>query len=120
MFLRKYSSSFIITIVLFLVSNTSLHIYLHDKIWIILAFFIALDFFVKIIIGYAFDNKSENFIQFYMVSVVSRIIFILCFILIGLYFYPENSNIFVINVFALYLFFTIFEITTLLRKLRRF
>jgi hypothetical protein len=44
----------------------------------------------------------------------------LVFIGFGLYMYKENQNLFVVNVFVLYLFFTIFEISTLLSKLRRF
>ncbi|MCP9770897.1 hypothetical protein EGI22_23580 [Lacihabitans sp. LS3-19] len=93
---------------------------LHSKIWVIFAFFVALDFLVKILVEQAMGNKRENFVQFYLSSVVLRFLLMLIFIGFGLYRFKENQNLFVLNVFAFYLFFTIFEISILLRKLRRF
>jgi hypothetical protein len=93
---------------------------LHDKIWVIFAFFVALDFLVKILVEQGMAKKRENFIQFYLTSVVLRFILLLVFMGFGLYRYKENQNLFVLNVFVLYLFFTIFEISILLSKLRRF
>ena len=118
--LKKYALSFALFIVLFLVKLSSLEYILHAKIWIIFAFFIALDFLVKILIEQGMGNKRENFVQFYLASVVMRFLLMLIFIGFGLYKFKDQQNLFVLNVFALYLFFTFFEISTLLRKLRRF
>lgn len=118
--LRKYAISFILFIVLFLVKLSPFKEYLHEKIWVIFAFFVALDFLVKMLVEQGMSNKRENFIQFYLASVVLRFLLLLVFVGFGLYMYKENQNLFVVNVFVLYLFFTIFEISTLLSKLRRF
>lgn len=120
MILKKYSSILIAFIVLFLVSVSPFAKILHPKIWIIFSFFLALDFLVKILLDQAFDNNRENFIQFYLATVVLRFILLLIFIAFGLYRYKENQQLFILNIFAFYLFFTIFEISTILRKLRRF
>ena len=118
--LKKYILSLILFIVLFLVKLSPLNYLLHSKIWVIFAFFVALDFLIKILIEQAMSNKRENFVQFYLASVVLRFIFMLIFIGFGLFRFKDNQNLFVLNVFAFYLFFTIFEISILLRKLRRF
>ena len=120
MIFKKYALSFILFIVLFLVKLSTWQHFLHSKIWIIFAFFVALDFLIKMLVEQGMSNKRENFVQFYLASVVLRFILLLVFIGFGLYMYKENQNLFVVNVFVLYLFFTIFEISTLLSKLRRF
>lgn len=65
-------------------------------------------------------NNREKFIQFYLSAVVIRIVLILVFIGFGIFKFKENRNLFVINTIVLYLFFTIFEISIFIRKLRRF
>lgn len=117
---KKYAPSLILFLVLFLVKLSPLQYFLHSKIWIIFAFFVALDFLVKMLVEQGMTNNRESFIQFYLASVVLRFILLLIFVGFGLYMYKENQNLFVVNVFVLYLFFTIFEISTLLSKLRRF
>jgi asparagine N-glycosylation enzyme membrane subunit Stt3 len=118
--LKKSLLSLVLFIALFLVKLSPFNYLLHSKIWIIFAFFIALDFLVKMLIEQAMSNKRENFVQFYLASVVLRFILILAFLAFGFYKFKDNQNLFVLNVFAFYLFFTIFEISILLRKLRRF
>jgi hypothetical protein len=110
----------VLFIVLFLVKLSPFNYLLHSKIWIIFAFFVALDYLVKMLIEQAMSDKRENFVQFYLASVVLRFILILVFLALSLYRFKDNQNLFVLNVFAFYLFFTIFEISILLRKLRRF
>lgn len=107
-------------IVFFLAEYFKLEGYFHVGKWYILAFFGALSYLSHLLIESGFENKRENFVQFYMISVVLRMILILVFVAVGIYFFPENQMLFAINIFVFYLFFTFFEISTLLRKLRRF
>jgi hypothetical protein len=120
MILKKYLSSIIAFVVLFLVAQTKLSFLLHPQVWLIFGFFFSLDFLIKILVEQGMANKRENFIQFYLSTIVLRFILLLIFIAFGLYQYPEQKNLFVGNVFVLYLFFTFFEISVILRKLRRF
>jgi hypothetical protein len=118
--MKKYIASVLSIIVLFLVNISNWAYILHPQKWLILAFFVSLDFLVNILFSHALANKRENFIQFYLSSVVIRMVLILIFMAFGLYVFAENRNLFVLNIIVFYLFFTFFEISILLRKLRRF
>jgi hypothetical protein len=118
--ISKYISILISGIVLFLVKNSPWSDILHPKIWIIFAFYISLDFLLKKLNDLGLANKGEKFIEFYMGSSAIRIILVLVFFVTGILIFKEKQLLFTANVFALYLFFLIFEISTLVRKLRRF
>lgn len=64
--------------------------------------------------------ERDNFINFYLASTVIRMIMILIFLGAFLWLFPENRKLFLLTSVVFYLFFTIFEISILLRKLRRF
>jgi len=87
MIFKKYALSIILFIVLFLVKLSRWQHFLHSKIWVIFAFFVALDFLIKMLVEQGMANKRENFVQFYLASVVLRFILLLVFIGFGLYMY---------------------------------
>ncbi len=118
--MKKYISIIAGLIVLFLVSISPLNKFLHPKIWLIFAFFASLDFLVITISNLGLGNNREKFIQFFLTTVVLKFILIMAFTGIVMYLDKENKFVLAVNVFVFYLFFTIFEISTLLRKLRRF
>jgi hypothetical protein len=118
--LKNYISILAGLIVLFLVMLSPLNKFLHPKIWLIFAFFASLDFMITTISNLGLGNNREKFIQFFLTTVVLKFILILIFIAVMMYLDKENKYLLVWNVFGFYLFFTIFEISTLLRKLRRF
>ena len=108
------------TIAFFLADRFQLNLPLHEHKWYILAFFSALSFLFHSLVEQGKKNDSEKFIQFYLTSVVIRllacIIFVFVFLINGL----ENKPIFLLNFFVLYLCFTAFEIYFLSTNLRRF
>ncbi len=112
--LQPYSHIILAIIVLFIVQASPAATVLHTKVWYILVFFIMLDYFLSNLTNQGF--KTNNFITFYFASMVSRMILVLIFLGVGLYYFPENRKLFTSNVIAFYLFFTIFEISNLLRK----
>ena len=120
MILKKYRETILALIVLFLVRQSTFAIYLHQKIWWIFAFFVAIDYLIKFIFEEGMANNRDKLIQFYVLSVAIKFILILIFVGLCLYFFPQNRNLFVINVFVFYLFFTCFEISGFVCKLRRF
>ncbi|ADQ19261.1 hypothetical protein Lbys_3613 [Leadbetterella byssophila DSM 17132] len=116
--LQNYVPSILLFVVLFLVQRTSWAEYLPERVWYIFLFFVALDILVQKLTKMGFEQ--ENFINFYLASVVIRMVLILIFVGVFLYMYPENRKAILLTTVVFYLFFTTFEISFLLRKLRRF
>jgi hypothetical protein len=116
--LKKYRGSLILGIITLLFWLSPIKAVMHPKTWFIFAFFVSLDFLVHTLADKGLENKSENFIQFYMVSMVAKLVFSIVFTAIFLYLYPSDRKALVLTVLAFYLCFTVFEILIILRKLR--
>ncbi|MFN3782832.1 MAG: hypothetical protein ACK4R6_02875 [Spirosomataceae bacterium] len=110
----------ILSIVLFLADYLGVGHLVHPHKWIILSFFVAVSYLFHTLVEQGMRNNRENFIQFYLSTVVIRLIASLIFIGVELYLGVGNKKIFILTFFVLYLFFTLFELTILYRKLRRF
>lgn len=108
----------ILIIVFFLAKYFGIDYLLHPKKWLILGFFVAFSFLFHRVIEFGLREKQKNFIPFYLSTVVLRLILSLIFIGIELYLGLQNQELFILNFFVLYLFYTIFEIWNLSRKLR--
>lgn len=117
--LRTLIATILLGIVFFLAQRFHFDSFLHPYIWYILVFFFGLAFLVHRLMEFGMQNKREKFVTFYISSIVARIILSIVFIGIFLYRGLTDSFLFVINFFALYLFYTCFEIYGLYRNLRR-
>jgi O-antigen/teichoic acid export membrane protein len=117
--LRSLLATILLGIAFFFVQRFGPKAYLHPYIWYILAFFFGLSFFGHRLMDFGLRNKREKFVTFYMATITGRIILSLVFIGLFLYRGLTDSFLFVINFFALYLFYTCFEIYGLYRTLRR-
>ena len=109
----------ILIIVFFLAEPIGLGHLLHPQKWIILTFFVAYSFLLHRLIELGFRENRKNFIQFYLTTVVLRLILSVIFIGIELYIGLQQQQLFIIDFFALYLFYTIFEIWNLSSNLRQ-
>ncbi len=117
--LRSTIATVVIGIVLFIVESTGNQKgILHPDIWYIVAFYLALSFLTDQLMLQAFRNNREKFVQFYLSISVIRLILSLAFIGIFLYNKVPEEILFISNFFALYLFYTCFEIWGVYRKLR--
>ncbi len=117
--LRSTLATVIIGIVFFIVDSLGYSEgILHPKIWYILTFYMALSFLIDQLMLQGFRNNREKFVQFYLS--VSIVRFILSLIFVGVFLYRKvpDGGLFVANFFALYLFYTCFEIWGVYRKLR--
>lgn len=117
--LRTILATVVLGIVFFLVQRYHLGSFLHPHIWYILIFFAGLSFLGHRLMEMGLRNKREKFVTFYISTIVARIILSLIFIAVFLYQGLSDSFLFVINFFALYLFYTCFEIYGLYSNLRR-
>ncbi|WP_337042221.1 hypothetical protein [Emticicia sp. 17c] len=109
----------VLIIVFFLADFIGLGYLLHPQKWVILSFFVAFSFLFHRIIELAFREKRKNFVQFYLSTIVLRLFMSIIFIGIELYVGLKQQELFVINFFVLYLFYTIFEIWNLSSNLRQ-
>jgi len=94
--------------------------YLHEYKWIILAFFFAVSYLNHLLAQLGFANNRENFVQFYLGGIVTRLILSLIFVGVIAYMGTKDIYIFITNFFVLYLCYTGFEIYGLYRNLRHF
>ena len=110
--------TFILIIVFFSAKYLGIEYLFHPNKWLILCFFVAFSFLFHRVIEFGLREKQKNFIPFYLSTIVLRLILSLIFIGIELYLGLQNQELFILNFFVLYLFYTIFEIWNLSRKLR--
>jgi len=89
------------------------------RIWLILGFFIGITIIFHILITNAAKGKPQNFIRFYMGSTALRMA--ICLIVIVVYRFADKPTVipFALGFMAHYMFFTIFEVTSLLRLLKK-
>ena len=106
-------------IVLFLAQYFNYDQWIHPAIWYIYAFYTGLSFFMHRLMEFGNANDRKNFIKFYGYSIGARLILSIVFIGTLLYAGVSNVNLFIINFFVLYLFYTSFEIYGLYCNLRR-
>ncbi|TDE16282.1 hypothetical protein [Dyadobacter psychrotolerans] len=117
--LRTTIATTILGIALFLAQRFNLKSFIHPDIWYILAFFFGLSFLIHRLMEFGMRNNREKFVTFYISTIVGRLILSLIFIALFLYRGLTDSFLFIINFFALYLFYTCFEIYGLYCNLRR-
>ncbi|MCF0060866.1 hypothetical protein MUK70_16625 [Dyadobacter chenwenxiniae] len=117
--LRTVAATIIIGIAFFLAQHFHFDRFLHPYIWYILIFFFGLSVFAHRLMEIGFRNNREKFVTFYIAVIVGRIILSLIFIALFLFKGLSDSFLFITNFFALYLFYTCFEIYGLYRNLRR-
>lgn len=92
----------------------------HADILFIWAFFGFLGYLSHMLHHFGMQKDREKLIPFHMATQGLRFLCSLGFIGTLAYTKVENIYLFIINFFVLYLFSTYFEISGLLRKLRRF
>ncbi len=91
---------------------------LHPTINYMLVFYLMLSYLIERLMSQGLRNNREKFVQFYMTVTVLRLL--LCLVFVGIFLYNgvENPHLFILDFFALYLFYTCFEIWGIYRKLR--
>ncbi|MFN4144221.1 MAG: hypothetical protein ACK4GN_00235 [Runella sp.] len=117
--LRTLLFTALIGIVLFTANFFSVGYYIHPQKWEILAFFATLSLVQHRLMEQGWRNNREKFVQFYLTTVVIKLLLSLIFVGIFLYLKVPDPNSFVLTFFVFYLFYTIFEIYGMVRNLRR-
>jgi len=116
-FLQLFIFSAIITILIIILKQLFPGKYIHEAIWIILTFYIALTAAIHYMFANAVSKSNSTFITAIFGSIGLKLLLSIAFIIFYLLNDRTNSVWFSINFIVLYLFFTVFEIYSLLRNL---
>ncbi|HEV7348712.1 hypothetical protein [Telluribacter sp.] len=117
--LRSILATLLLGIALFLAQKSGQDTWIHPTIWYMLAFFLGVSFLIHRLMEMGFKNNREKFVQFYLSTIIGRLLLSLIFVGVFLYLGVDNRPAFILDFFALYLFYTGFEIFGLYRNLRR-
>lgn len=117
--LRSLLLTLLLGIAFFSVERFGYGFYVHPWINYMLLFFLAISFLIHRLMEFGFRNKRGKFVEFYLSTVVARLLLCIAFVAVAFYLGVGNAPVFVANFFALYLFYTVFEIYGLYRTLRR-
>ncbi len=117
--LRSLLLTLFLGIAFFSVERLGYGFYVHPWINYMLLFFLAVSFLIHRLMEFGFRDKREKFVEFYLSTVVGRLLLCIAFVAVALYMGVGNAPVFIVNFFALYLFYTVFEIYGLYRTLRR-
>ena len=90
---------------------------IHPGFWLIQGFFAVISVASHLLSSMGIKNRSE-FHTFYLGSMSVRFLLSLFFILISLFYLPDNHITYVANFFILYIVYASFEIYHLSRNLR--
>lgn len=117
--LRTIYFTIFIGIALFLAQQLSHSSWTHPYIWYILTFFFGLSFLFHRLMENGMKDDRKKFVNFYLTTIVVRLIASIIFIGVCLYSGLTDSLLFTINFFVLYFLYMGFEIYGLYRNLRR-
>ncbi|MCU0339294.1 MAG: hypothetical protein MUE30_05385 [Spirosomaceae bacterium] len=106
--LRTIIFTLLLGIVLFTADYFSFNQYLPVEKWYILFFFFSLAWLQHRLMSYGWTNNREKFVQFYMATVVVRLLVCSAFVGVFLYLGVVSQERFIITFFAFYLFYTCF------------
>ena len=93
--------------------------YLVPHIWITLAFFVSITIVFHFLISNASKGRPQNFIRFYMGTTALRML--LCVIVILIYRFVNKPEVipFALGFMVHYFLFTIFEVSILLKGMKK-
>ncbi len=89
-----------------------------SKFWLVFGFLAGITFIAYIVANLGMKRNPETGIMAIMGSIALKMLFSMAFVLIYSLKSKENGFVFVLNFFSLYLLFSTFEISSLLRNLR--
>ncbi|RPA69809.1 hypothetical protein EF405_00495 [Cyclobacteriaceae bacterium YHN15] len=92
--------------------------WIHESIWKIISFFLILTWLTGIFSNYLLEISKENSVNILLGAIGIRFLSSIGFIAIMLMLGQENLILFVINFFAIYLFYLLFDIYALIANLR--
>jgi Na+/proline symporter len=109
------SAGVLLLIFLLLQINPSV---INPYVWYILGYFIIITIVTHFISSRGIKSDLTELQNYYMGATTIRLLLSAVIIFLYVYYVPQGKGTFIFNFFALYLFYTAFEIKTLLANLR--
>jgi len=116
---RTFGLTIFVGIVFFTAERLSFNLALPTEKWFILAFFLFMSLLQHQLMAIGLRQNQERFVEFYLINTVLRLVGCVLFVGAFLYLRSPQPAPFIITFFALYLFYTFFEVLGLYRNLRR-
>ena len=117
-FLQLLLFSALIAIVIVILKQFFQGNYIHQAIWMILIFYTILTAIIHYMTSNAVSRSDSSFITAVLGSIGLKLLLSIAFMIFYLLNNRVNSVWFAVDLIVLYLFFTVFEIYSLLRNLR--
>ncbi|WP_373494226.1 hypothetical protein [Aquiflexum sp.] len=92
--------------------------WVHETMWKILSFFVLLTWLTGMFSHYLLELSKDNSVNILLGAIAIRFLASICFIAIILLLGTENLILFVVNFFAVYFFYLLFDIFALITNLR--
>lgn len=92
--------------------------WVHETMWIILSFFVLLTWLTGMFTHYLLELSKENSVNILLGAIAIRFLASIAFVAVLLFIGTENLILFVVNFFAIYFFYLLFDIYTLISNLR--
>ncbi|MBW3467754.1 hypothetical protein [Arthrospiribacter ruber] len=93
-------------------------VWIHEKVWIILSFFVVLTWLTGIFSHYLLSISKENSVNILLGAIGIRLLASIGFVAIMLALKVENIIWFVVNFFIIYFFYLLFDIYGVIANLR--
>ncbi|WP_373521419.1 hypothetical protein [Aquiflexum sp.] len=110
--------SLIIAGIIFLLQEYIKVDWVHETMWMILSFFVLLTWLTGMFSHYLLELSKENSVNILLGAMAIRFLASIGFVAILLFIGTENLILFVVNFFAIYFFYLLFDIYTLISNLR--
>ena len=117
-FLRLFIFSALIAFLIIILKQLFPGKYIHEAIWLILIFYIALTAVIHYMTANAANKSNSSFVTAMFGSIGLKLLLSIAFLIFYLLNDRTNTVWFSINFIVLYLFFTAFEIYSILSNLR--
>lgn len=118
--MKFYINLFVSSAIIFFMVNLASwagYLFLHPFFFQILLFMYVLSSVSYLLVGLTAKYKSDSVMNAFMVTILLKLLFSGLFVFWYLYNFSENEISFVVTFFCIYIFFTVFEIFSLLSVL---
>ncbi|EOZ92250.1 hypothetical protein A33Q_4343 [Indibacter alkaliphilus LW1] len=115
---RLFLMSLILAALIFLLEYLLDPYWIHEKVWIILSFFVLLTWMTGMFTQYLMEISKENSVNILLGAIGIRLLASIGFVAIMLVLKVENIIWFVVNFFIIYFFYLLFDIYGVIANLR--
>lgn len=115
---RLFLISLLLAGIIFLLESFLEPNWIHEKVWVILSFFVILTWLTGMFSHYLLSISKENSVNILLGAIGIRLLASIGFVAVMLILKVENIIWFVVNFFVIYFFYLLFDIYGVMANLR--